>query len=485
MMRIIEKGLLQKFGRDAPQWWVTRLAVAKSLQIATPPEEDEYAPPPYTPGGSELHLDQVTGRDKGPKDDYTSALMLLLSVRHKVDYFRDQEAFEETLHRHIRRGLQEIKLSWRENFDFFDYLYQDLFFDRTDAESESTTIEGVESEHLISALQKLNIRAEVEQRQEGLRLTRFRLLLVGVEDYERLRRNIDDLNFILGLSANSITFALGGGERRVLLEVPRPLGTWRYVTWPDIKTDLESSSHALPVCVSTDVLGAPIWFDLASAPHLLIGGTTGSGKSICVHAVILSLLGCAEAPELLLIDAKAVELTAYQDYKRLARGGVVTDMFDAAEALNELAERMEGRQRDYLALGARDFAEARERGSRDRRIVVIVDELADLVLGNQEVVSPLVRLAQKARAFGIHLVLATQRPEAGTFPGLLRSNLPSRIAMTVQKNAESRIILDEGGAENMLMRGDMLMRLAGEKTTRAHGILVSKSDITQALAEHG
>ena len=108
-----------------------------------------------------------------------------------------------------------------------------------------------------------------------------------------------------------------------------------------------------------------------------------------------------------------------------------------------------------------------------------------LLSENPEVVSLLVRLAQKARAFGIHLVLATQRPEAKTFPGLLRSNIPSRIALTVQKNSESRIILDEGGAENLLMRGDMLIRMAGQKTIRAHGVNVSQSDIEKVIREHG
>ncbi len=484
MFRVIEKGMLQKPGQ-APQWWVVRLALAKSLQFEEPPNDDKFAPPPHVQGGSELHLDQITGKDKGGLEDYTRALKLLLSARHGADLISNDALFEETLHRHIRRGLHEIKISWRENSDFFDYLYQDLFFEKFTNESGETSLGDISNEDLTLALHKIGVRVEVEQKLDGPRLSRFRLVLSGVDDYDKLRRNIDDLNFILGLSANSISFELGGGERRIVLDIPRPMSIWHYIKWAEAQKALQETSYRLPVCSATDVLGVPISFDLASAPHLLIGGTTGSGKSICVHAIILSLIVCVERPELVLVDPKAVELTAYTNYGNLRGGRVITDMADARAVFQELVKTMDQRQKDYMSIGVRDIDEARKKGSDDRSIVVVVDELADLVLGNPEVVGPLVRLAQKARAFGIHLVLATQRPEAGTFPGLLRSNIPSRIALTVQKNSESRIILDEGGAENLLMRGDMLVRMVGQKTIRAHGVSVSQSDIERVLAEHG
>jgi S-DNA-T family DNA segregation ATPase FtsK/SpoIIIE len=143
---------------------------------------------------------------------------------------------------------------------------------------------------------------------------------------------------------------------------------------------------------------------------------------------------------------------------------------------------MGARQEIMTALDVRNIAEANARGAGLRRIVAIIDELGDLFMTKREIEVPLIRLAQKARSAGIHLVLATQRPEAATFPGLLRSNVPSRIALTVQKASESRIILDEGGAEALLMRGDMLIRLAGRPTERAHGCRVTTQDIQEALA---
>lgn len=486
MFRVIDKGMHQRPGRDAPQWWVVRLALAKSLQMDGPPDDDEYAPPPYVQGGSELHLDQITGRDKGGSEDFTRPLKLLLSLKHRRDLVSDDDSFEEILHRHIRRGLREIKISWRENFDFFDYLYQDLFFDKPMDDSEDFREDrSVSDDVLISALEKIGVKVDIDGHSNGLRLSRFTLILSGVDDYENLRRNIDDLNFILGLSTNSITYELGGGERRIILDIPRPMSTWRYIEWPHASNALEQAPHDLPICPATDVLGSPLIFDLKDAPHLLIGGTTGSGKSICVHAIILSLIECVEDLELVLIDAKAVELTIYESYSRLQTGRVISDMADATTIFQDLVKRMDQRQKQYMSIGARDIDEARSKGSKDSRMVVVVDELADLILGNPDAVAPMIRLAQKARAFGIHLVLATQRPEAATFPGLLRSNVPSRIALTVQKNTESRIILDEGGGESLLMRGDMLIRMAGKKTIRAHGINVSRSHIEAVLRNHG
>ena len=162
-------------------------------------------------------------------------------------------------------------------------------------------------------------------------------------------------------------------------------------------------------------------------------------------------------------------------------GSVTNDVGAVADVLNNLVDEMEARQVQMRALGVRNVAEARAVGSPMRRIVVVVDELADLIMQRRGLDIPLARLAQKSRASGIHLVLATQRPDAATFPGLLRSNIPSRIALTVQKAADSRIILDEAGAENLLMRGDMLVKMSGRDAVRAHGALIEQADIAAVV----
>lgn len=202
---------------------------------------------------------------------------------------------------------------------------------------------------------------------------------------------------------------------------------------------------------------------------------------MCLHAILLSLLeGGAGRPELVLIDPKEVEFSAYAKSPRV-RGGVRVAA-QAVETLEELIGEMDRRQELFRELRVRDFAEAKPRDPTLERIICVVDELSDLIMGYKGVEIPLIRLAQKARFSGIHLVLATQRPEAATLPGSLRSNVPSRIALTVQKSSESRIILDETGAEALLGKGDMLIRMSGEQTRRAHGCRVDHQDIQAGVA---
>lgn len=279
--------------------------------------------------------------------------------------------------------------------------------------------------------------------------------------------------------------ALAPREQQVFLFVPRPSSDWRSVTWKDVRGALfapAAKDMSLPVCLGTDVLGDPYLMDLAEAPHLFVGGTTGSGKSMCLHAILLSLLEArGDQVQLVLIDPKAVEFQAYEGSPSIRDGKIIISADEALAALEGLVEEMESRQLRLRALDARNIAEANGRGAKLPRIVVVVDELGDLIMTRREVETPLMRLAQKARSAGIHLVLATQRPEAATFPGILRSNIPSRIALAVQKSSESRIILDEGGAENLLMRGDMLVKLAGKPMARAHGCRVDQADIVAAM----
>ena len=461
---VIQRGLLQPRGQKSPQWWVMRLALAKSLRLPGYPE-DEFRSPGSTRDGSELHLEQVTGYTS--PQDYTNAIAFMLTAKHgrKISLEVDRSSFIDVLQRHIRRGLAELRASWRDGFDFHDYLLNDLYFNYNvvrEAGASDETTGLVTTERLKAGLAQISVSCElVGTPEEGPRLTRYTLTLSSVDDYDRLRKGLDDLAFTVGLGTMSISMSRGKGERRVLLDVPRPSATWHALNWPDVKEALTGRNEALPVCPGTDVLGHPFVFDLAETPHLFVAGTTGSGKSVCLNALILSLLAARRPPELVLIDPKAVEFAPFESCKRLRDSKILTDMQQAVDVLRGLVDEMQARQEDLRGLGVRSIAEAQAKGSPMERIIVVIDELADIIHQKVGAEEPLVRLAQKARAVGIHLVLATQRPEAATFPGLLRANVPSRIALTVQKAADSRIILDEAGAENLLMRGDMLIKLAG------------------------
>ena len=476
-----------KYGLKHHEQWVGgRLALARSLQMSDLPDPQTFQKQSQQRGGVELHAAQLTGEGKGSEEDITDILRALLSVHEGCDYFEDEEGFHDALQRHVRRGLREFRNTWPTDSDFHAYLLQEMFFEEDSfAEQNNDSGAAALGKRISAVLGQLGIGAELLETVEGPRLTRFKLILEMLDDLDRLRKGIGKIGFALGFGEESVTLTLAPGERQVFLFVPRPPKQWRTVTWKDVRHKLAepvSEAMTLPVCLGTDVLGDPFLIDLTEAPHLFVGGTTGSGKSMCLHAILLSLLETRGGQiQLLLIDPKAVEFQAYVGCSRLREGGVIVSADSALVALEGLVEEMNARQEILGTYDARNISEANARGAKLPRIIAVVDELGDLFLTRREIEAPLIRLAQKARSAGIHLVLATQRPEAATFPGLLRSNIPSRIALAVQKSSESRIILDEVGAESLLMRGDMLVRFAGRQTTRAHGCRVDPADILSAV----
>ena len=480
LQSVLRKGLAER----TDQWLAARVALARSLQLPEPPNGESYRPLPSRPGGVEMHMTQLIGEGRGRGADISEVMRAMLSVYHGIDVAEDDELFRDLLQRHVRRGLYQFRSSWDSDRDFVDYMLGEIYGNNDVIDTAASGPDNT-AETLARVLGQLGVGATIVETQEGPRLTRFTLSLQTLEDLDRLRRNLTKVAFALGLDDNAITQTRAEGEQRVNLLIPRPAGAWRTVTWSDVRPELSSNVAKLmrlPICLGTDAMGRPLLKDLAEAPHLLVAGTTGSGKSMTLHAILLSLIEAPNASsELLLVDPKAVEFTGYAKFSRLRVGSVITTPDAALVALEDLVEEMDSRQERMRALDARDIDEANGQGARMHRIVVVIDELADLLFARSEIETPLIRLAQKARSSGIHLVLATQRPEAATFSGLLRSNVPSRIALTVQKAAESRIILDESGAEALQKRGDMLVRFSGESAMRAHGCLIMPADIQGAI----
>jgi S-DNA-T family DNA segregation ATPase FtsK/SpoIIIE len=483
--RVLEQGM-NMLPKHGPRWWVIRFAISQSLRLETLPDERYNAPPQR---GSELELEQITGFGKDAPENYDEAMRLLLSVRHRQDLFHEENdsIYLQTLQRHARRGLEHLMSAWRTDRSFHDYLLDELYLDAvpgTAQEGGPTTTGIVNLSALTQALSQIGVSAQpIGEARQGPRLTRFHLTLGAVDDYDRLRKGAEDLAFAIGLGNAGIVVAREQGERRVIVDVPRHSASWTDVSWSSVRASLIDRQEVLPVCPGVDVMGTPLIFDLVDAPHLFIAGATGSGKSVCLNALLVSLLVAQHPPELLMIDPKGVDFADYDKCSRLRERHVITDMAEAVTALRALTQEMEARQSVLRQYNARNLAEARANGASLERLVVVIDELADFMMGKSGAEEPLIRLAQKARATGIHLVLATQRPEAATFPGLLRANIPSRIALTVQKSADSRIILDEGGAERLLMRGDMLVKLAGRDAIRVHGARIEPSDIRAVVQE--
>jgi DNA segregation ATPase FtsK/SpoIIIE, S-DNA-T family len=294
------------------------------------------------------------------------------------------------------------------------------------------------------------------------------------------------------------------GKSYMGLEIPNPkrqIVSLSEIMGSQAYADLNSP---LAIAMGKDIAGKPVVADLAKMPHVLVAGTTGSGKSVAINALILSLLYKAEANRvrMILIDPKMLELSVYEGIPHLL-APVVTDMRQAANALNWCVAEMERRYKLMSTLGVRNLAgynqkiqEAKKQGTSIPHpfsltpdepepldemplIVVVIDELADLMMVVGKKVEELIaRLAQKARASGIHLVLATQRPSVDVITGLIKANVPTRVAFQVSSKIDSRTILDQMGAETLLGQGDMLYLPPGSGyPQRIHGAFVSDGEV--------
>jgi S-DNA-T family DNA segregation ATPase FtsK/SpoIIIE len=277
------------------------------------------------------------------------------------------------------------------------------------------------------------------------------------------------------------------GKAAVGIEVPN--NTRETVYFRHILESPEYQSHKsrLKIPLGKDIFGASVMSSIDKMPHLLVAGATGSGKSVAINSIILALLYNARPSEvrLVLVDPKMLELSLYNDIPHLLTP-VVTQPKKAAETLRALVAEMERRYRTLAEKGSKNiesYNKAVPEAERLPFIVVIIDELADLMMTVQrEVEDSIMRLAQMARAAGIHLIVATQRPSVDVITGLIKANLPARISFQVSSKTDSRTILDANGAENLLGMGDMLFLPPGSAhLVRVHGCFVSEAEIKRVV----
>jgi len=337
---------------------------------------------------------------------------------------------------------------------------------------------------LEDTLASFGVGAKVTHIERGPSITRYELRPERGVKISRISSLTDDL--ALALAATSVRIeAPIPGKSAVGIEVPN--ATVSIVAIREILERIPQGVPPLSMALGKDITGRPVFGDLSKMPHLLVAGATGAGKSVCLNCIIASLL-CTATPdqlELLMIDPKRVELTVYNGIPHL-RNEVITDPSMAAGALNKITNEMDTRYERFAKAGVRKIEEYNAKFPDEKLpyIVVIIDELADLMLIAPAKVEMLVmRLAQLARATGIHLVVATQRPSVDVITGLIKANIPSRIAFAVSSQVDSRVILDMGGAERLLGRGDMLyLPIDAPKPIRAQGALVTGPEIDRLVA---
>ncbi|MFS2034781.1 FtsK/SpoIIIE domain-containing protein [Polaromonas sp. CT11-55] len=436
------------------------------------------------------------------QEDVTAWVGLIVThaTMHGGEAIDSMDAFRAAVRKHWHRGAQLLMQDWEDASGNFDKFLETLIIRRADlpdvAQTPSIKPTPVKvdkpqdaSAILIKALAEIGVAAEIKGLTHGPRVSRYKVFLPDINQFDKLRRGLERLGLALNLQTSRPTLSTGDEAKTISLDVPRPASTWKPVGYAELRDWIASTkitAGQLPVYPGVDVLGRPYSFDLAAAPHLLVGGTTGSGKSVCLHALILSLVARIPpgALQLALIDPKQVEFAVYRGSPYLYRGEIAITASSAREMLVELVTEMEARYSTFMAAGVSNIDEARKKRMDIPYIVVVIEELADLLTMAKDIEDHIVRLAQKARAAGIHLVIATQRPDAKTFSGLVRSNIPARIALTVQKSTESTIILDESGAEDLLGAGDMLVKAKpGSQPERVHGVRIERSDIESLLRE--
>ena len=368
---------------------------------------------------------------------------------------------------------------------------------------------------LETVLDDFGVKGEIVDAKPGPVVTLFELQPAPGTRSQRVISLADDI--ARSLCALSVRVATVPGRNVIGIELPNERRETVYLRDILENDSWRASEARLALALGKDISGRPVIVDLSRMPHLLIAGTTGSGKSVAINAMILSLLYrlTPEQCRIIMIDPKVIELSVYEDIPHLL-APVVTEPHKAVVALKWVVRQMDERYRLMSHLGVRDiFAfnrrvlQARTRGEQPTRrvrvgfepgtgspiieeqpidttplplIVVVVDEVADLMMtAGKEIENAIQRLSQKARAAGIHLIVATQRPSVDVITGVIKANLPSRISFRVSSKIDSRTVLGDAGAEQLLGQGDMLYLMPGDRIARVHGALVTDGEVEAAV----
>jgi S-DNA-T family DNA segregation ATPase FtsK/SpoIIIE len=357
------------------------------------------------------------------------------------------------------------------------------------AEARPDTAHQAETaKNLIDALSHFNVEAKVIGTVSGPHITRYEIKLAPGIKMSKVAQLKDDLAYALAAVDIRILAPIPG-KTAVGIEVPNT--NRKIVQLGDVFTQRPADWSPLTVWLGKDVAGKAVGADLAKMPHLLVAGTTGAGKSACINGMLSSVLLNASPHELklVLVDPKQVELNHYEGIPHLLTP-VITNPRVAANALQNLVKEMEERYSIMALAKTRNLPELNryrtERGETALPYVLcIIDELADLMMvAPGDVEDSIIRIAQKARAVGIHLVLATQSPRVDVITGMIKANVPSRIAFAVSSQTDSRVILDQNGAESLLGKGDMLFSPVGSsKLQRIQGAYIDEQQILD-ITEH-
>ena len=346
------------------------------------------------------------------------------------------------------------------------------------------------SEKLIDTLASFNVNASIKGVDRGPRITRYEVVPARGVKVSQVTSLFDDIT--MNLASEGIRMeAPIPGQSAIGFEIPNAHPATVFLRSLIESDEFATSKSDTFSCIGKDVTGNPVFFDIAKAPHLLIAGATGMGKSVCINSILVSML-CKARPDelkLILVDPKKVEFQVYEKIPHLLVP-VVTDVKQAAGALSWACEQMEKRYELMMSIAVRNIDAYNERVAEDpslgepmTKIVIVIDELNDLMMAARDPVEGLItRLAQKARAAGIHLIIGTQRPSVNVITGVIKANIPSRLSCKVSSNVDSRTIIEQAGAEKLLDKGDALFWPVGKpKPLRVQCAFVSDKEVEAVM----
>lgn len=430
----------------------------------------------------EYHLQQITGKgQKNKDDDFDKLIRCMLYIQNKeeldeenIDVFSNEEEYIKILRKYIQRGLYEIDNSWKINDCFYQWSYDhldligELYPSSSNLKPETNSDDL--SEKIKDYFKKENI--DIEYVGNPIDSYRYKIYRIKVIDsnkinlFEKIQKNLDQ---VLGMQKEIDIRSAKGIGSGYDIQILKPEAEWEKISYQDFINgykDLVSKNYELGIFVGFDILSNPFYFDLAQAPHIFVAGTTGSGKTIFLQNIILCLLKNNPKTKIIVVDPKfGIDYECFMPKIEL-----IGDMNIASERIDTIIQDMENRLQKIKSGKKIECFE-----------VLIVDELNDLLDQDKSINDKLGRLAQKSRQAGIHLVLGTQRPDAQTLKGTLRSNIPCRFGLRVPKNTDSRIILDESGAEKLSGKGDMYVKLHSDPLKRVFGYHLKHDQIKDFL----
>ncbi|WP_300673990.1 FtsK/SpoIIIE domain-containing protein [Helicobacter sp. UBA3407] len=468
---------------EFPKYFVLRIAIAWALNAPYLPLESLDWKCKRLEGdkGKEYHLEQITGKGKDKKEDFDLLIRSMLYIKHKEeldrdkkDIFNDEKEYLGILNRYIQRGLYELDNTYKGSDCFYQWCLDNLHLSsvptspKKQAESQNNATDYFPKLQNYFKKQGIGIRLISEEDSYRHHICKIELLdSAKIQAFKNKSQYLDD-----ELGESVYTEQVKGITRTYSIQISKPKEQWRNLGLSEFKQGLEDLSkhnYALGIFAGMSVDKKPFCFDLKTAPHLLVAGQTGGGKSMLLKNILLCLLRHQNI-EISIIDPKAG--TSFKEFKDIKNIEIFTTQ-EANECVEKFIEEMESRYKRNAAGESYESMPYK---------ILIVDELNNLIRNDKGLDSKFAEVAEKMRGCKMHFVLGTQRPDAQNFSGDLRSNVPSRIALKVQKSTESKIILDEIGAEKLTGNGDMLIKFGdGSSLQRIIGIYLTEEEIQNQL----